>query len=58
VLHGQDDQIVPVTDSAKKSAKLIKRAKEIDFPEAPHGKTASHRDQVNCDLLEFLECES
>ncbi len=55
VLHGEDDQIVPVKDSAKKSAKLIKGAKEIYYPGAPHGLTATHKDQVNADLLEFLE---
>ena len=54
VLHGEDDQIVPVKDSAKKSAKLIKGAKEIYYPGAPHGITATHQDQVNVDLLEFL----
>jgi non-heme chloroperoxidase len=54
VLHGEDDQIVPVKDSAKKSAKLIRGAKEIYYPGAPHGITATHQDQVNADLLEFL----
>ena len=54
VLHGEDDQIVPVKDSAKKSAKLIKGAKEIYYPGAPHGITATHQDRVNADLLEFL----
>ena len=55
VVHGEDDQIVPVKDSAKKSAKLIKGAKEIYYPGAPHGITATHQDQVNADLLAFLE---
>ena len=54
VLHGEDDEIVPVKDSAKKSAKLIEGAKEIYYPGAPHGITAIHQDQVNSDLLEFL----
>ncbi len=54
VMHGEDDQIVPVKDSAKKSAKLINGAKEIYYPGAPHGLTATHQDQVNADLLEFL----
>jgi non-heme chloroperoxidase len=57
VLHGEDDQIVPVKDSAKKSAKLIKGAKEIYYPGAPHGITATHQDQVNFDLLEFLRVQ-
>jgi non-heme chloroperoxidase len=54
VLHGEDDQIVPVHDSARKSARLIKGAKEIYYPGAPHGLTATHQDQVNADLLAFL----
>ena len=53
VLHGEDDQIVPVKDSARKSARLIKGAKEIYYPGAPHGVTATHQDQVNADLLAF-----
>jgi non-heme chloroperoxidase len=54
VLHGEDDQIVPVKDSAKKSARLIRGAKEIYYPGAPHGLTATHQDQVNAELLAFL----
>jgi non-heme chloroperoxidase len=57
VLHGEDDQIVPVKDSAKKAARLIKGAKEIYHPGAPHGLTATHQDLVNEELLEFLEQE-
>jgi non-heme chloroperoxidase len=55
VLHGEDDQIVPVKDSAMKSARLIKNAKDIYYPGAPHGITATHQDQVNADLLAFLQ---
>jgi len=54
VMHGEDDQIVPVKDSAKKSAKLIKGSREIYYPGLPHGLTATHADQVNRDLLAFL----
>jgi non-heme chloroperoxidase len=54
VIHGEDDQIVPVKDSAVKSARLIRGAKEIYYPGAPHGLTATHQDQVNADLLAFL----
>src|SRR6267378_1596025 len=57
VMHGEDDQIVPVKDSAKKSARLIKGAKEIYYPGAPHGLTATLQDRVNSDLLAFLEQE-
>jgi non-heme chloroperoxidase len=55
VLHGEDDQIVPVKDSGRKSAKLIKGAEEIYYPGAPHGLTATHQDKVNADLLAFLK---
>jgi len=58
VLHGEDDQIVPVKDSARKSARLIKGAKDIYYPGAPHGITATHQDQVNADLLAFLKAAS
>ena len=54
VLHGEDDQIVSVNDSARKSARLIKDAQEIYYPGAPHGLTATHQDQFNADLLAFL----
>jgi non-heme chloroperoxidase len=54
VMHGEDDQIVPVNDSGKKSAKLIKDAKSIFYPGLPHGLTATHADRVNGDLLDFL----
>jgi non-heme chloroperoxidase len=54
VLHGEDDQIVPVRDSAMKSARLIKGAKEVYYPGAPHGITATHQDQINAELLQFL----
>ena len=54
VLHGEDDQIVPVHDSARKSARLIKGAKDIYYPGAPHGITATHQDQINADLLAFI----
>jgi len=55
VLHGEDDQIVPIKDSAVKSAQLIPNAVEKYYPGAPHGLTATHQDQFNQDLLEFLK---
>jgi non-heme chloroperoxidase len=54
VLHGEDDQIVPIHDSARKSVRLIEGAKDIYYLSAPHGLTATHQDQVNADLLAFL----
>jgi non-heme chloroperoxidase len=55
VLHGEDDQIVPVRDSARKSARIIKNVKDVYYPGAPHGITATHQDQVNAELLAFLK---
>lgn len=54
IMHGEDDQIVPVHDSGKKSERLIKGAKAIYYAGAPHGLTVTHQDQVNADLLAFL----
>jgi non-heme chloroperoxidase len=55
VMHGEDDQIVPIKDSAKKSAMLIKGAQEIYYPGRPDGLTATHQDEVNADLLKFVK---
>ena len=55
VMHGEDDQIVPVKDSGKESAKLIKGAAEIYYPGLPHGLTGTHPDLVNRDLLAFIQ---
>ena len=54
IVHGEDDQIVPIADSAHKSAKLVKDAKTIFYPGLPHGLTATHADRFNADLLAFL----
>jgi non-heme chloroperoxidase len=54
VMHGEDDQIVPVHDSARKSARLVPDAREIYYPGAPHGLTATLQDRVNADLFEFI----
>jgi non-heme chloroperoxidase len=53
VIHGEDDQIVPVHDSARSPAD--QGAKEIYYPGAPHGLTATLQDQINNDLLNFLK---
>jgi non-heme chloroperoxidase len=55
VMHGEDDQIVPVKNSGKKSAQLIKGATEIYYPGLSHGLTATHPDLVNRDLLAFCK---
>ncbi|QOZ51686.1 alpha/beta hydrolase [Bradyrhizobium sp. CCBAU 53338] len=54
VLHGDDDQIVPIADSALLSSKLIKEATLKVYPGAPHGLFATHKDQLNSDLLAFI----
>jgi len=54
IVHGEDDQIVPIADSAYKSMKLVKHAQTIFYPGLPHGLTATHADRFNADLLTFL----
>jgi len=54
LLHGEDDQIVPISDSSMRSARLIKGAKDVYYPGAPHGLTSTHQNQVNAELLQFL----
>ena len=54
LLHGEDDQIVPVRDSSMKAARLINGARDVYYPGAPHGLTATHHDQINAELLAFL----
>ncbi|MBS9723904.1 alpha/beta fold hydrolase [Stutzerimonas stutzeri] len=54
VIHGDDDQIVPLDISGKASAAQIKDAKLIVYPGAPHGLTDTHKARFNQDLLDFL----
>jgi non-heme chloroperoxidase len=55
ILHGDDDQIVPIGASALRSSKLVKNAKLVVYPGAPHGLTETHKDKLNTDLLTFLK---
>src|SRR5260221_5615180 len=55
VLHGDDDQIVPIGDSAMLSSKLVKGATLKIIPGAPHGMCSTLKDQVNAELLAFLQ---
>ena len=55
LMHGEDDQIVPIDISSRKSIKLIKGATEKFYPGLPHGLTATHPDVVNRDLLAFCK---
>jgi len=54
IIHGEDDQNVPIDDSAKMSSKILKRAILKIYPGAPHGLPVTHRDQFNADLLSFI----
>jgi len=54
LLHGEDDQIVPVVDSSKRSVRLLRDVKEVHYPGGAHGITATEMDRVNADLLAFL----
>ena len=55
VLHGDDDQIVPIADSALQSSKIIKNATLKVYKGAPHGMCTTLKDQVNEDLLAFIK---
>jgi non-heme chloroperoxidase len=55
ILHGDDDQIVPIGASAMLSSKLVKDAVLKVYPGLPHGMCSTHKDRINADLLEFLK---
>ncbi len=55
IIHGDDDQIVPIADSALLSSKIVKNAKLKVYKGAPHGLCTTHKDQANSDLLEFIQ---
>jgi len=54
IIHGDDDQIVPIGVSALRSSKIVKDATLKIYPGAPHGLMSTHKDQLNADLLSFL----
>jgi non-heme chloroperoxidase len=54
VMHGEDDQIVPVAITGMVTAKIVKDAELKIYPGLPHGMCATHKDQINADLLEFI----
>jgi len=54
VIHGDDDQIVPIDDAGRLSAKIIKHATLKVYPGAPHGLASTHAEQLNQDLLDFI----
>jgi len=55
ILHGDDDQIVPIVASALLSSKLVKDATLKVYPGAPHGMPSTLKDQINADLLAFIQ---
>jgi len=55
ILHGDDDQIVPIGASALLSSKIVKDAILKVYPGLPHGMCSTHKDQINEDLLAFVE---
>jgi non-heme chloroperoxidase len=55
ILHGDDDQVVPIADTALLSAKIIKNAVLKIYPGYPHGMPQTHKDVINADLLEFIQ---
>ena len=55
IVHGEDDQVVPIGASGLASAKLVKHSKLLVYPGGPHGITDTHKDRLNADLLAFLK---
>ena len=55
VMHGEDDQIVPIADSAPLSVKLLKKGTLQVYKQFPHGMCTTHADVINADLLTFVE---
>ena len=55
ILHGDDDQIVPIADSALLSAKLVKNSTLKIYPGLPHGMCTTNPDEINADLLAFFQ---
>jgi non-heme chloroperoxidase len=55
IVHGDDDQIVPIKASAMLSSKLVRGAMLKVYPGAPHGLATTHKEQLNADLLAFIK---
>ena len=54
-MHGDDDQIVPIADSAPLSAKLLEKGTLEVYEKFPHGMCTTHADVVNAELLAFIK---
>jgi non-heme chloroperoxidase len=55
IVHGDDDQIVPIGAAGLRSSKLVRNATLKIYAGAPHGVAYTHKDKLNADLLEFLK---
>jgi non-heme chloroperoxidase len=55
IMHGDDDQIVPIADSALLTAKLVKHPTLKVYPGLPHGMCTTHAERINADLLESIK---
>ncbi len=55
LVHGDDDQVVPIGASAQAAARLVEGSRLLVYPGAPHGLTHTHKERLNADLLAFLE---
>jgi non-heme chloroperoxidase len=55
IIHGDDDQIVPIGASARRSIELVSGARLLVYEGAPHGLPSTHKDRVNQDLLAFFQ---
>ena len=55
VIHGEDDQNVPIDTTAKLSSQILPSATLKIYPDAPHGLTVTHREQFNADVLAFTK---
>jgi non-heme chloroperoxidase len=58
ILHGDDDQVVPIGITAHRSSKIVKGATLKAYPGLPHGMCQTHKDQINADLLAFCREET
>jgi non-heme chloroperoxidase len=57
IMHGEDDQVVPIGISGQVSARIVKGATLKIYPGLPHGMCSTHKDQINTDLFEFISSQ-
>jgi|SRR5687767_6805158 len=54
IMHGEDDQVVPIDDSARLAIKLVKKGTLKTYPGSSHGMAATHPERINADVLQFI----